>query len=243
MTASTPSPHLAGRLVERWIPGGTNSVDRMRSLANRHRLAVVVVIIALLTAIGTVIMVTSRQPTAEAAPALPPAISAAPTTATPAPSTLVISVVGKVATPGLVTLTDGARVADAIRAAGGVAPGTDATSLNLARRLTDGEQIYVGVPIPNGADIAPPSAADSSPVSAGKKGQKSAADAGPTAVVNLNTATTEELQTLPGIGPAMAQRILTWRTQHGHFDSINQLHDVGGIGTARFAKLEKLVTT
>ncbi|HEY0807499.1 MAG TPA: SLBB domain-containing protein, partial [Pseudonocardiaceae bacterium] len=130
MTKTTPTGSVgspfAGRLVERWIPGGTSSLDSLRALANRHRLAVVVLIIALATVIATVVVLTTRQPAVEAPPSLPPAISAAPTTATPAPpTTLVISVVGKVTNPGLVTLTDGARVADAIRAAGGVLPGTD----------------------------------------------------------------------------------------------------------------------
>lgn len=183
-------------------------------------------------------MSTRPQP-AEAPPALPPAISAAQTTE--APTVLVISVVGKVANPGLVTLNSGARVADALRAAGGVLPGTDDTALNLARRLSDGEQIYVGIPVPTNAETDP---AQTEPTGTplpviGKKGQKTS----PTAKVNLNTATAEQLQTLPGIGPAMAQRILTWRNQHGHFDSINQLRDVGGIGDTRFAKLENLVTT
>jgi competence protein ComEA len=240
MTETTPTPKPpvgADRLVERWLPGGRSGVETARAWANRHRTGVAIAVIALLVAIGmTVVLAATRPQPVEAAPALPPAISAAATT-TQAP--LVISVVGKVANPGLVTLTTGARVADAIRAAGGLLPGTDDEALNLARRLTDGEQIYVGIPVPSDADQQ--ATTDTPAVTpAGKKGMKSAET---TTQVDLNTATIDQLQTLPGIGPTMAQRILTWRTQHGHFDSINQLRDVGGIGDARFAKLAKLVTT
>jgi competence protein ComEA len=138
----------------------------------------------------------------------------------------------------LVTLPNGARVADALKAAGGLIPGTDDTTLNLARRLTDGEQIYVGIPTSTADNPAP----DTS-VPTGRKGTKAALAQDPAAKINLNTATANELQSLPGIGPTMAQRILTWRGQHGQFDSITQLKDVGGIGAAKFAKLEQLVTT
>jgi competence protein ComEA len=170
----------------------------------------------------------------EAAPSLPPAISAGPTTATTsaAPSSLVVSVVGRVGSPGLVTLPVGSRVADAVRAAGGALPRTNDLALNLARRLSDGEQIYVGIAVPAGASVAPPPA---DPAAGGS--------AAPGAKIDLNTATDEQLQTLPGVGPAMSQHILTWRTQHGHFDSIGQLRDVDGIGDGRYAKLKNLVTT
>jgi len=212
----------------------------VRSWANRNRVAVVVAIAVALIAIAVTMVMTIRPEPAEVPPPLPPAISA-PQASTPAtPTSLVISVVGKVANPGLVTLTNGARVADALRAAGGALPGTDDTALNLARRLTDGEQIYVGVPVPTNAGVDAAQSTDTPPPATGKKGGKAV---NPTAKVNLNTATADELQTLPGIGPAMAQRILTWRAQHGHFDSINQLREVGGIGDTRFAKLENLVTT
>jgi competence protein ComEA len=226
----------AGRLVERWLPGGTRSTDRLRTLLTQHRTAAVILIIALLAAIGIAITLSTQQPETEAPPLLPAAVSQAPTTAAPkTTTTLVISVVGKVMNPGLVTLPNGARVADALKAAGGPIPGTDDTTLNLARRLTDGEQIYVGIPTP-----AAENQLQGTPAPTDRKGGK-AAD--PTTKINLNTATAAELQTLPGIGPTMSQRILSWRAQHGQFDSITQLKDVGGIGAAKFAKLEQLVTT
>ncbi|HEX3780253.1 MAG TPA: ComEA family DNA-binding protein [Pseudonocardiaceae bacterium] len=249
---------LAGQLVERWLPGGNRAVDGARTMMRRHRGAVfVLALLAMAAAIGTAIAIASSRPTAESAPALPPAISAmANSSAAPSssPNTpIVISVVGKVADPGLVTLPDGSRVADAARAAGGVLPGTDVTALNLARKLADGEQIYVGIPIPPDAvDSAPDAATDNAPSTAGdggadlpaktsKKG-KSGATLAPGQKVNLNTATADQLETLPGVGVATAQRIVDWRSQHGSFNSIDQLRDVGGIGDAKFAKLKDWVT-
>jgi competence protein ComEA len=224
----------AGRLVERWLPGGPRGVAGARALAGKHRFAVAVAAVVLAIVIATTVIMSARQPVEEAAPSLPPAISAGPTTATTsaAPSSLVVSVVGRVGSPGLVTLPVGSRVADAVRAAGGALPRTNDLALNLARRLSDGEQIYVGIAVPAGASVAPPPA---DPAAGGS--------AAPGAKIDLNTATDEQLQTLPGVGPAMSQHILTWRTQHGHFDSIGQLRDVDGIGDGRYAKLKNLVTT
>lgn len=222
--------------MERWLPGG------VVTLAERHRTAVIIAVVAVLVAIGTAIVLATRQPVVETAPALPPAISAGPsqatTTTTAAPPSLVVSVVGRVERPGLVTLPTGARVADAVQAAGGIIPDTNDTALNLARRLADGEQIYVGIPIPAQAEVDPGTDAGTS---AGSEG--SAPSAEQSSTVDINTAGETELETLPGIGPTMAQRILDWRGQHGHFDAISQLRDVQGIGPGRYAKLAKLVTT
>lgn len=214
--APQSSTRGANRLVERWVPGGPEFVGK-------HRFAIAAVCIALLAVVTTVILVSHQRPAAESAPELPPAITAAPATSTSA-AALVVSVVGRVAEPGLITLPTGSRVADAIRAAGGALPGTNDLALDLARRLSDGEQIYVGIPVPAGAAAAP---GDST---------------GPMAKVDLNSATEDQLETLPGVGPAMAQHILTWRSQHGQFSSISQLRDVSGIGDGRYAKLKDLVT-
>lgn len=238
----------AGRLVERWLPGGPRAVDGVWSRISRHRLAAAVVV--LLAAIGTAAVLLTQRPTPEPAPALPAAINEVAATGTPSDqstsdSRIVISVVGKVVSPGLVTLPNGARVADAVAAAGGVPPGTDLITLNLARRLSDGEQIYVGIPVPAGASTDPPSAGNTDGSSSatggqGGKGKKAAALHGR---VNLNTASLDELETLPGVGPATAQRIVNWRGQHGSFTSVEELRQVGGIGQAKFAKLQDLVTT
>ncbi len=126
---------------------------------------------------------------------------------------IVVAVSGRVYKPGLVRLPAGSRVADAIEAAGGVLPDTDMSTVNLARKLSDGELIAVGV--------------DSGPTPAGK--------------VNLNAATLAQLDALPGVGPVLAQRILDYRTQHGGFKSVNELRQVDGIGDATFAHLKELV--
>ncbi|HZE47930.1 MAG TPA: ComEA family DNA-binding protein, partial [Jatrophihabitantaceae bacterium] len=139
---------------------------------------------------------------------------------------VVVDVVGKVRHPGVYRLADGARVDDALRTAGGALPGVDLSSLNLARKLIDGEQIAVGV-----TGAAPGAAAPS--------GSGAGAAAG---LVDLNTSTLAQLDTLPGVGPVLAQRILDWRTAHGRFDSIDQLREVTGIGPSRFDDLRPLVT-
>ena len=136
---------------------------------------------------------------------------------------LVVHVAGKVQAPGIVRLPSGSRVLDAVEAAGGPLKGVDLTGLNLARLITDGEQILVGVPPPAGADVS----------------TKGSASKG---LVNLNTATAEQLEDLPGIGPALAGRILAWRDEHGQFGSVEELQEVSGIGPAIFAELADLVT-
>jgi competence protein ComEA len=209
----------AGPLVERWLPGGAR-VRRPRKAV--LALAGAVLLAALAAALGMWLSrpVLERPPTLPA-PATPTAAHSAGAGRPSGPSSasLVVSVVGKVARPGLVTVPDGSRVADALRAAGGPLPDADLTPLNLARKLSDGEQVAVGVPQPQPAPGQPP----------GK--------------VNLNTATETDLETLPGVGPAMAQRILQWRTKNGRFQSVDQLREVDGIGATRFDHLKDLVQT
>ncbi|WP_425315084.1 helix-hairpin-helix domain-containing protein [Streptomyces purpureus] len=143
----------------------------------------------------------------------------------PSPSPLVIDVSGKVRRPGVLTLPAGSRVADALRAAGGVRPGTDLTGLNRARVLMDGEQVAVGVP-----------------AAAGGPGLPLTTGPGPSAgPVSLSTATVEQLDTLPGVGPVLAQHIVDFRTERGGFQSVDQLREVTGIGDRRFADLKPLV--
>lgn len=148
------------------------------------------------------------------------------------PAEVVVDVAGKVRHPGLHRLPPGSRVDDAIRAAGGPLPGVNLNSLNLAAKVVDGQQIAVGVPpAPGAGGVADPAASG---------GGSPGGSAGP---VDLNTATLEQLEALPGVGPVLAQNILDWRAAHGRFNSVDQLTDVTGIGPAKFATLRPLVTT
>ena len=154
-----------------------------------------------------------------------PAAVASPS---PSPSALVVvHVAGAVRRPGLVELPASARVADALDAAGGPTRNAALSSVNLARRLVDGEQLIVlakGQHAPLAASVPPggPAAASNAPI-------------------DLNSATLEQLDTLPGVGPVLAQRILDWRNQHGRFSSKEELREVSGIGEATYADIEPLV--
>jgi competence protein ComEA len=148
-----------------------------------------------------------------------PAVNGGPAATAPSPSTatVVVAISGRVRRPGLLRLPAGSRVADAVQAAGGVLPGTDLAQLNLARRLNDGELVVVGA----------------------------SAGAGPSTgggLVDLNTASAEELDRLPGVGPTLAQRIVDYRTANGGFRSVDQLREVDGIGPSKFAEIKDKVT-
>ncbi|MEO9240390.1 MAG: ComEA family DNA-binding protein, partial [Jatrophihabitantaceae bacterium] len=174
-----------------------------------------------------------------AASVAPPPVSPGGSLASPAarassggPAELVVDVVGKVHRPGIYRLPTGARVDDAVSAAGGVLAGVDPVTVNLARKLTDGEQVVIGLAVP----AAQPASADPGNAAAGGS---AGSPAGP---VDLNTATATQLDALPGVGPVLAQRIVDWRTQHGRFNSVDQLQSVSGIGDAKYADLKALVT-
>lgn len=153
-----------------------------------------------------------------------------------ADDSVVVDVTGEVRRPGVIRLPKGARVTDALKAAGGVRSGTDTSALNQARLVADGEQIVVG------AQSAPAAGGGSEAGKAGA-GVGAAQDgaAGTGARVSLNAATADQLETLPGVGPVLAQRILDYRTEHGGFRAVEELRDVGGIGQRRFADLRPLV--
>lgn len=161
-------------------------------------------------------------------------------------SQVVVHVVGQVNRPGLVRLAAGARVADAVSAAGGASKHADLAALNLARPVIDGEQVYV----PRPGETPPPPPAPPGGGSAGGgsggggsggggSGGVSGSGSGP---VNLNTADLGALDSLPGVGPVLAQRILDWRTEHGRFSSIEELSEVSGIGDKLLAQLKPKVT-
>jgi len=157
---------------------------------------------------------------------------------------VVVAVAGTVRRPGVVTLPAGSRVTDAVAAAGGLLPGADPGLLNLARKVTDGEQVLVGVgPGAPGAPGVPGAPAHGQPGPSGQVPTGSGGGAGqPGVLLDLNLATSQQLDDLPGVGPVLAQRILDWRTTHGRFASVDQLREVTGIGEAKFADLRPLVT-
>lgn len=187
--------------------------------AGRRRLglgaAVVVVIIALAVTVGIGIL---RGATAPVESVTIDAAGDAPDAAVPA--SLYVHVSGAVAAPGLYVLAPSARVVDGIAAAGGFGPGADEASVNLARPLGDGEQLHVPL-----VGESPPAGA---PAADGR--------------VNLNTADVAALDTLPRIGPAIAQRIIDWRDQNGRFTSVDDLLAVPGIGDKMLEALRDLVT-
>jgi competence protein ComEA len=193
-----------------------------------HRGAIALLLVCVLAAVVTAGVVLQRRPQEVALPQVEQAGTvlpgvAEPTAApSPAPTELVVAVAGEVAAPGVVRLPPGARVDDALRAAGGLRPGGSAGLLNLARPLVDGEQVVVG-----------PDAPADPPVGAVGGGGTTAGG-----LVDLNRATAADLERLSGIGPVLAERIVAWREENGGFGSIDQLREVPGIGEAKYAALK-----
>jgi competence protein ComEA len=150
-----------------------------------------------------------------ASPGIPISASSGASVSSQGLDQIVVDIKGDVLTPGLVTLPAGARVADAIAAAGGVTPSADVTGINLAERLSDGQMIFIGN-------------AQSMQLSSDSR-------------INLNLATEADLDSLPGVGPVMAGRIIAWRESNQRFHSIEELQEVPGIGPKVFANLKPLV--
>lgn len=244
LTLSGPGRHAARR----------STPDYGRLGLDAHHIAVLALLLAAVLAVAawlvlkatpqaTPVDLTNRRTVPSTSTAIPlssaqsapgPRSAAGGSLGTPATAsegtatTVVVDVTGKVRKPGIVELPTGARVVDALKAAGGARPGVRTNTLNLARPLVDGEQIVVGVKVPP-VDLVP-----SAPLSGG-----STTDA--VTPVNLNTATQDQLETLPGIGPVIAAAILQWRTQNGGFTSVDQLLDVSGIGDVTLANIKAYV--
>lgn len=223
-----PGRHAARRRTG-WGVGA--ALDRVAPLAPVH-VAVVALVVAAGLAVTTWWVVRDDPDpgvapvNAEAVEPLVPAGSGSTTGAsaeTDAGGQVTVDVAGKVRRPGIVVLDAGARVTDAVEAAGGAKPGVDLTSINLARVLVDGEQVVVG------ARAAPGGAAGAAAPGAG-------------APVNLNLATQAELEALPDVGPVTAQSIISWREERGGFTSVDELLEVDGIGEKTLARLAPHVT-
>ena len=256
--ADTECDEDPNSLLPRWLPDtsqGRGWLARVRADPGRAG-AIGLAIVAALAVLVTVFtlirdrpapVMSAKLPPVEKASTASPRSSASPNGGQPASPDrpVVVSVVGLVRAPGLVTLAPGARIADALQAAGGAASGADIIGLNMARPVGDGEQIVVGVaPVPGqpttlGSSVASGSTPASKP-STPAPGSGSVKPR-PGQVLDLNTATVEELDTLPGVGPVTAAAIVAWRQTNGKFTSVDQLADVDGIGPARLDKLRALV--
>ena len=218
--------------------------------------AVVVLLVAVPALGGAALVLLVSRPGAEPAPALAPvaeasgtpvpqhgevpepdavgpatAGAAAPTSGSVA-TNLVVHVAGKVVRPGVVRLPPGSRVVDAIDAAGGAEGGVDLTPLNLARQLSDGEQVLVGVDPPPGGEVVEGGSGPGAAAPTGAPGDPR---------LDLNTATATELEELPGVGPVLAARIVAWREENGRFTSTDELREVSGIGPKTYEALADLV--
>jgi competence protein ComEA len=226
---------------ERNADGALAESARARS---RWRVGVGAAVVLLMVGVGVAVVAGLLAPDGGVTPVVGPASSAgvlvtsAPTTPAAA---VVVHVLGRVKRPGVYELPDGSRVIDAIGAAGGFAPDADQSGLNLAQELADGTQVLVPKPgeAAAGAGAGAAAGGGAGPGSASGAGGAASASGG---TVDLNTATLEQLETLPRIGPSLAQRILDWRTQNGRFASVDDLKNVSGIGDKTFAGLEGAVT-
>jgi competence protein ComEA len=179
-------------------------------------------------------------------PAASGAASPSPSSGPPPPSTAgqtagpVVHVLGAVRHPGLVRLAVGARVEDAIEAAGGLRSNADPDELNLAQPLEDGVQVVVGTRAHPAGEVRSGSGSGGGGGSAGAGSGGSAGSAGSTAAgasVDLNRAGVEQLDSLPGVGPVTAQKILDWRQEHGRFSRTEELQEVDGIGPKTYARI------
>jgi competence protein ComEA len=185
-------------------------------LDRRRAVVAGVVALVLLVVAGKLLLRPAR-------PAVPPPVRVAARAGHTPATTLYVNVVGAVRRPGLYRLKDGSRVADAVTRAGGPTAKAQIELLNLAARIADGEQIVVPRRGLAGPSVGPPGGA---------------AATGP---VHLNSATLEQLDALPGVGPVTAQKILDYRQQHGAFGSVDELDAIAGIGPARLETLRGLV--
>jgi competence protein ComEA len=197
----------------------------MNNFLTRYRSYIAMLFLFLIVLAGTVWVLRRPEP--------PGLTIITPTPRPPATlAALLVDVRGAVGKPGVYSLPAGSRVQDALAQAGNVLPDAETRSLNLARKINDGEQIYV--PLIGEATVTPPAAS--------KGVQSSSATKTPIGKININTATLEELDGLPGIGPAIGQRIIDYRNENGPYKQNEDLKKVRGIGDSVFGQIKDLIT-
>ncbi|HEV8250026.1 MAG TPA: helix-hairpin-helix domain-containing protein [Gaiellaceae bacterium] len=195
----------------------------------RQALAAALVLLLVLALGGRWLMRPPSSTDTLAVEPIVPAATSVVTTQPGAPGEVVVHVVGAVVSPGLYRLDEGSRIADAVSLAGGATRKADLSAVNLAAPLVDGTQVVVPR---RGEQVSAPAGADSGATS------EESAPGGP---IHLNTATSEQLETIPGVGPVTAQRIIDFREQNGPFRSVDELDAVSGIGPKRLEELRGLV--
>lgn len=204
---------------------------RGAAFAREHLLAVVGIALVACVFAGYSMVQARTLPVAAASPTV--SLSAArPSASQSPPPLLLVHVLGAVARPGVVRVPQGARVQDAIEAAGGMLGSARPGQLNLAAVVADGSQIVIGTAETPGGEVR----------GAAAQAGAGAAPAGAGGTVNLNTATEAQLDALPGVGPVTASAIVAWRTKHGKFTRVEELSEVDGIGPKTYAQLAPKVT-
>jgi competence protein ComEA len=226
-----PRPSEWGGPFERFV-------DRVRELRGDSRVGIAALLVLALAAgfiwyrLGA--GDSDAPPTTRRAPVTTAGTGSSPATGTSGAAKkgerVTVHVAGAVATPGVYDLELNARVIDAVEAAGGGAPDADLNRLNLAAKIADGQRVLVQ------------RVGEAAPAGSASPGGSGGGSADPSALVNLNSATPAELEELPGIGPTLAEAIITERERRGGFRSVNELRDVRGIGEKRFADLKDKVT-
>lgn len=220
-------------------PAAPESADDRRSVRVRVGVGAAVALAIVAAVVAVLVSATAQQGSSvDLGTPVPSSVGATDAAATAmAGGRLLLHVTGAVRDPGIVDLPAGSRVLDAVAAAGGAADGADIAALNLARPVADGEQLVV----PRVGDPPPAGGAGAGGVPSGSGSGSGSAGSASGAPLNLNTATPAELETLPRIGPALAQRIVDWRAANGRFGAVSDLMKVSGIGQKLFDGLKDRV--
>lgn len=221
--AGEPAATGSARRVLPPVRGLAAEAGRRALEFSREHLAAVVLVLLVGCGWTAYSLLQARStPVAVAARALVVASPAPTPSVTPA---VLVHVIGAVRSPGVIRLPDGSRVADAIRGAGGLAASADPGELNLAAVVADGAQLVIGTRAKPRGELR------------GADGGGVAGTGGGGGAVSLNTATVEQLDTLPGVGPVTARKILAWREEHGRFTTVGELQEVDGIGPKTYAEI------